>query len=149
MILLVALTFYRATQRHHIFSGNTSIQANICAVQQQLLIFRSHRACMARGNSPGHHRAVDAVDTRGIHLSGIGAAARTAISRSPWARTFGTDNTVTSTFNTGLVPVFSAASYTTSAAIAGGWIAIPLSSPFSYNPAEWSPGSPSVERVSK
>ena len=47
----------------------------------------------------------------------------------------GTDNTVTSTSNTGLVPVFSAASYTTSAAIAGGWIAIPLSSPFSYNPA--------------
>ena len=57
------------------------------------------------------------MDTRGIHL-GIGRQPCRDFQVS-MGQNVGTDNTVTSTFNTGLVPVFSAASYTTSAAIAG------------------------------
>ena len=117
------------------FSGNTSIQANIVPLNPgSTANFQKSQDLYGPGEFTG--APAGTIETLWIRV-----ASTSALGGGPYSdfqvsmgQNVGTDNTVTSTFNTGLVPVFSAASYTTSAAIAGGWIAIPLSSPFSDTP---------------
>jgi hypothetical protein len=115
------------------YNSNTSVQANLVPFNPTNANFQKVQDIYGPGEFTGATAGlIDVVWVR-MASTTAGAGPYTDFEVS-LGQNIGTGTTSSTNFNTGLTSVYSNASYTTPAVSAGGWIEIPLSSSFEYDP---------------
>jgi hypothetical protein len=137
VLLLIAFAFSQTTQAQTppFFNSDSSTQANVAPFNPDGdpgLVKVQHRYGPGEfmGAPNGH---IDTIWVRaGSDSLGSGPYVDFEVSLG---QNVGTTITVTPTFNTGLTSVYKTSSFTIPAVVTGDWVAIPLTTPFLYNPA--------------
>ncbi len=138
LLLLAAFAFGQITQAQAqtppYFNSNTATQANVVPFNPTSAIYQKVQDIYAPGEFAGAPNGL--INTLWVRMASTSAGAGPYSNfQISMGQNIGTGTTASTTFNSGLTSVYSNASYTTPAVSVGGWIAIPLSTSFAYNPA--------------